>query len=335
MPLKINYNAKSFTTSPYDKAFLKGSQTLQFDLAELIHAAITVGRRNWSDVLQFGTLSHFEMIYRAGLVCANLTSESGYIIKSDAYNHLDPSEKGAVSYFLGLTFTKLMAHKLLDVDWLLHVDVYSKYFNIEGKPTRLKSKERPDLIGQNRSGDWVVFEAKGRTGKKPSYLMKKAKRQAEAIATIDKTVPKLGVGSILHFKEKDLRMDWEDPSDFGDEREINLAITREQFYKDYYLQFFKLVEESDSMSYEDRAYQFYRLVNLDITIGILKEIIFQNEGFQNKNFTKNLFKIVGRYEVESSLSELASEQVDRNMRFNGRDGITVILGESWSRLFKD
>lgn len=124
MLLKINYSASGFTRAPYNKPTLSGSNTLEFELAELTHAAITIGRRSWSDVLRFGTLSGFEIIYRASLICANQLNSDSWIRKSDGYLHLDPSEKGAVSYFLGLSFTKLMACKLLEVEWLLHVDVY-------------------------------------------------------------------------------------------------------------------------------------------------------------------------------------------------------------------
>ena len=94
---------------------------IQFTWDELIRAAVTVGRRNWTDVLQHGTYSVLEMLWRVAIVRANLVEEpDGRLSQSTAFIGLDPSEKGAVTYFLGLVFTKLIADKLFGVPWLLH-----------------------------------------------------------------------------------------------------------------------------------------------------------------------------------------------------------------------
>jgi hypothetical protein len=74
------------------------------------------------------------------------------------YDGLDPSEKSAVSYFVGLTVAKLLAHRLLDVPWLMHLDVYRR----DLQPV-LHGGGKPDLVGQNGAGQWVAIESKGRT----------------------------------------------------------------------------------------------------------------------------------------------------------------------------
>src|SRR5437899_644316 len=74
---------------------------LQFTWAELCRAAITVGRRNWTDVLRHGTYSLLEAMWRVAIVRANLVEEpDGRLSRSEVFVNLDPSEKGAVSYFL-------------------------------------------------------------------------------------------------------------------------------------------------------------------------------------------------------------------------------------------
>jgi hypothetical protein len=46
-------------------------------------------------------------------VWANLREEANaWIVRSDAFLGLDPSEKCAISYFLGLTVAKLLAERL-------------------------------------------------------------------------------------------------------------------------------------------------------------------------------------------------------------------------------
>ena len=88
---------------------------------EVVHAAITVGRANWRDVFRHGLYSKYEMLYRASMIYANLRAYRGRIAATSAFLALDPSEKSAVTYFLGLTFAKLIATRLLAIEWLLHL----------------------------------------------------------------------------------------------------------------------------------------------------------------------------------------------------------------------
>ena len=101
MPI-VNYRAHAFD----NRLRVNGTQQIHVSWSQIVHAAITVGRRGLRDVWRHGQHSWFEMNYRAFMLCANLqTSHSDHIIKTSAYKSLDPSEKSAISYFLGLTFT--------------------------------------------------------------------------------------------------------------------------------------------------------------------------------------------------------------------------------------
>src|SRR5689334_2089708 len=92
---------------------------------KLVWAAITVGRGSLAHVVQHGQFSMFEIVYRSAILYANLLERpDGYFGRSQAYDGLDPSEKGAISYFLGLTLTKAFAEQMLRIPWLMHVDVY-------------------------------------------------------------------------------------------------------------------------------------------------------------------------------------------------------------------
>lgn len=52
-----------------------------------------------------------------------------------------------MNYFLGMTFCKLFAAKLLNTPWLLHLDVFRPTLN----PV-LSGRSRPDLVGLERGG---------------------------------------------------------------------------------------------------------------------------------------------------------------------------------------
>ena len=103
---------------------LSGWNVCQCSLAELVRSAVSVGRASWRHVFQFGISSIFEIGYRGCLIYANLKQDGPHLLRSDAYVALDPSEKSAVSYFLGLTSAKLMSERYLEVPWLMHLDVY-------------------------------------------------------------------------------------------------------------------------------------------------------------------------------------------------------------------
>src|SRR5262245_53295169 len=119
MLLKLDYFPESFDPSLGSK--LSGAGTLSVSVNRLMWSAITVGRDSWNKVVQSGMYSAFEIVYRSTMLLANLEmSKRQKIAKSSAYRNLDPSEKSAVSYFIGLTCAKLLAHKLFDVSWLMH-----------------------------------------------------------------------------------------------------------------------------------------------------------------------------------------------------------------------
>ncbi len=83
---------------------------------------------------------------------------NGYLRRTDSFAALDPTEKGMVSYFLGMTLCKVFASSLLRTPWLLHLDVFRTALN----PVVL-GRSRPDLVGEDINGNWNVFESKGRS----------------------------------------------------------------------------------------------------------------------------------------------------------------------------
>ena len=153
---------------------------IDFTWGELCKSAVTVGRDSWVDVLRFGPFSVFELTWRVAMLWANLCEDpSGLLVPSEAFVNLDPSERGAISYFLGNCFTKLLVEKLFGVPWLMHLDVYRRSLGIV-----LTSNGRPDFVGFDPQRQWAVVEAKGHMLRMRRDTMEKAKRQTGSVGRI-------------------------------------------------------------------------------------------------------------------------------------------------------
>ncbi|MCE8556666.1 hypothetical protein KBY29_20350 [Ruegeria pomeroyi] len=136
-----------YTSVKFPASFAIRSGTLNFSWGDLLWAAITIGRPNTAYVFQHGAASIHEALFRLSLIRMALEQVpfSNQLHRTDAFWALDPTEKGAVSYFLGMTVCKLFASQLLKAPWLLHLDVFRNQF----KPATLGGRSRPDLVGQD------------------------------------------------------------------------------------------------------------------------------------------------------------------------------------------
>ena len=123
----------------------------------------------------------YEAVFRWSMVRMALEQRGprGFKLRrTDAFKSLDPTEKGAVNYFLGMVFCKLFAAELLDTPWLLHLDV----FRAQLDPRTLQGRSRPDLVGKHSSsGAWHAFECKGRASVPSQPEKNKAKAQAQRL----------------------------------------------------------------------------------------------------------------------------------------------------------
>lgn len=151
-----------------------------------------------------------DVVVRSHTIYANLRQRGVRVDRSSLYDSLDPTEKGATSYFLGMAMAKLFAAELFDTPWLFHVSQATS----GGASIAFQrgSKSQPDLIGQSSGGDWIVVEAKGRTNGLDSKALTKAKLQTSMIRTINGVAPSLRVALQVYFDDQ-LRVRIDDPSD--------------------------------------------------------------------------------------------------------------------------
>ena len=324
---KLNYTAEGF--SPDLGECLNGSHSIDVTWAELIWAGITVGRKSWEDVIQHGYHSFLEIIYRTAILKANLRlSPQGEFIKTDAYKSLDPSEKSAISYFLGLSFAKLVAHRLLSVPWLVHLDCFSDH---------MKGNNRPDLIGTNLSGEWCVFEAKGRSHNIDEKLIQKATNQAQMIKRINGMDPSIRGISLSHFGSDKLRL-YLEGSDEINASAVDLEIPggEDQFLASYYQPFVSLMENSTAITRETdvvrmrgREINLVNLEEVDLDVGLdsqVQEILTSD--YRAKNALMSIAYLCSPHTEEFGVP--ADDHSGNNdTTFIGWDGVFVRLGSSW------
>lgn len=304
MPL-VPYTAKSFPAT-YGPALL-GNRYLDLTWEEVLWAAISVGRAELFHILRYGRFSVFEVVYRAGIIFANLCEDAGgYLRRSAAYDGLDPSEKGAISYFLGLTLAKALTNRLLNVPWLMHLDVYRQQL----QPALLGSS-RPDLVGMTTAGDWIVIESKGRTNGYSGQALQRAKEQATQLVSVNGQPPVLHVGMLTHFDGGRLGCALCDP-ERNQHTTLELRLSRDDFLEAYYRPFLSWL--SDARRVESPqfpvAYRVADVVDIDLTVGLAETLLLE-------------------FPIER-MPAFAPESLSFENHYLARDGVLVSVGQLWS-----
>lgn len=330
----IPYVAENFPVRIGTPLF-QGNHTLATDWAEIIRSAVTVGRASWADVFPHAQYSIYEATYRILICAANLKQDgSGALLKTGAYNQLDPSEKGAISYFLGLTMAKLFSERLLKVRWLMHLD---KYPNL-GSILR-KGKKRPDFVGLDAAGNWIVVEAKGRTGPASKALMSDAKEQCRNLRSIQSQYPSLRMATAVCFKGAAAQVLLEDPEDFDEDAEV-LDLSRWQLITDYYRPIVDLLDGwgAPSIAEGESTYIANPFPDFGVTVGLDKrvyDVLKKTEWDPSEDLVPCLPKaasVLGRSEDDqrSNVTEQPSSAPRNPMLSVGLDGVLVQLGPEWS-----
>jgi hypothetical protein len=208
-----------------------------------------------------------------------------------------------------LTAAKLLADAYLDVPWLMHLDVYRSRV-----AAMLSGRSRPDLIGQDAVGDWVVLESKGRTGSFDTAALNQAKIQAGQITTIGGAVPRIFVAVQAHFQGGRLSVDWHDPPSDADSR-INVEVSEADLLEAYYRPIERMLDERadlvERITINDEVFDTVRVPDADLQIGLQADI--------------------RRRAVRRAEPRRRSTRPDERTT-EGSDGVLVRLGESWDAI---
>jgi hypothetical protein len=143
-------------------------------MSRLAWAAATVGGNPFAPRFDRRERA-LEMKWREAMARASVPAGARYFYKSNSYRRLAPSEKGAVSFFLGQAQAKLFAHDFFQVDKFLAYDHYLEYRRLPRVGSRL------DFLGFRGTQTTIAVEAKGRSGATTPRRSKPAKKQAESI----------------------------------------------------------------------------------------------------------------------------------------------------------
>jgi hypothetical protein len=289
------------------------------DWSDIIWAAITVGRPSRHYVFQHGHASLYEALFRLSAVRMTIeqrTARARVFKRTNAAQSLDPSEKGAIHYFMGLTLCKLFADKLLRTPWLLHLDVFRDRLN----PTLLKGRSRPDLVGLSLDGDWVAMESKGRASKPTAKDREKAKKQAKRIVRVDGTPVDWRIGGFAYFYNDILKFHWIDPQPDGmkPRETIPLSVTEDEIWQSYYAPLIDLIgRDRAKQMVRDGEPVFFREADFGILIAPpILELL-----------TADRWTEAGKWCLENGRS--ADKRGFRS------DGLHVIAGESWEKPFEE
>lgn len=146
-------------------------------MKRLVWAAATIGGNPFAPRLRKRERA-LEMKWREAMIRASVPRGPRCFYKSSSYRRLAPSEKGAVSFFLGQAQAKLFAHDFFHVDKFVAYDHYLEYRKLPRAGTR------PDFLGFRGMQTTIAVEAKGRSGYYDAAAVKTAKMQAESIPGI-------------------------------------------------------------------------------------------------------------------------------------------------------
>jgi hypothetical protein len=255
---EVPYLASDFPSpAPFD---MEGSLKVTWE--DLLHAAITVGR--WrKDVLSHGRYSVAEVAHRAMCFRAYLDIDDGALRHTSAYRSLDPTEKGLVSYYVGMAACKLFAHRCLGVQWLMHISRYEAQWAVTYSGT-----SRPDLFGCNASGQWLVAEAKGRMRTRES-LVSTMQQQKSSVASVAGQVPSYRIGTATRFPRGSLALRVVDPP--AKSRAEDVPLNPGAWLLDYYAPIVDLIESSDPVSEDGGRYAV--IPGTDVQVGLPESTI--------------------------------------------------------------
>ena len=296
-----------------------GTDTLSVTWDDLLWSAITVGRPSRHFVFRYGTSSLYEALFRASalrMTLEQIAPGARRLRRTAAAKSLDPSEKGAVNYFLGLTLCKLFAEMKLDAPWLLHLDVFRDRLN----PRLLSGRSRPDLIGRTMGGEWVALESKGRVSPPTADAKTKAKEQAERVISVRGTPVSYRIGGFAYFKDDVLRFFWRDPQPDGVEppNAIRLDLTEDDIWRAYYQPILALVGSVHAAMIERENIPIH-IKEADLQIKVLPEVM--------RLLRLEKWKDAGHWCMEHH-HQLGKGEVHG-------DGVQIIAGESWSKPFEE
>jgi len=293
-------------------SILNGSRLVKITPLDFIRSIITVGAQDFGDLYKHGVRSMGHHIASAINALVLIENKSGDLAVSSLYRGMDSTEIGVASYRFGMALTKFAAERELKVPWLAHVD---KLYKSGVLKLTAGTVERGDLAGMDASGNWHVFESKGRSSPPGNAVITKAKRQASRIASINGSAPATRSACIVHLYDVPIRIDLVDPDESDVKTEWDITI--DEYFRAYYRRILQIIETQGLITETILGNEFdiasFGGFGASIQLGILSAIRANPEAAREK--------------LNASLSRFSIEQLSTDEISIGSDGIILrILG---------
>ncbi|WP_139278492.1 hypothetical protein [Rhodococcoides fascians] len=322
----IQYEAAKFPAS-----IAKAGHCLVSD-AKMIHAATTVGvapagsggsravRTALHGRARAGHRSLAELIWRVAMTDANLVRQSTGFMRSDGYMRLDPSEKSAVSYFLGMVQAKIIAGDVLNISHLVHLDSLPSFSTA--------TRSRPDFYGIDWSHPKTCYflEAKGRTMGYSASVVAKAKKQTTLVTHHPNFDRLTGIASLSYFNRNGFWTSYlEDPP--AESKTSPNAPSAGSLYASYYTPIIDAMTNAD-VDRQDSSIRTAYIDAFDFQLSCPTSVFDLLTSKQNDTSRSELPEALNE-ELSRPRNKLEGYQ-DGSSNFTGSDGIRIELGPSWS-----
>mgnify|MGYP001240524859 CR=1 FL=1 len=284
--------------SEFKKNFksLNGKHLINITILDIARGYISIGKSHWNKrIKNIKTNGCWSEFY------GNLEEYPKLRITSE-FEKLDSTDKGIISYKLGMGISKIIAEKYLNIPYIQNVDALIN----EGIINLTKgTNERGDLVGIDINKNWHVIEAKGRTSKLTSSIKIKAKTQVEKISKIDKKKPKTKSYCITHINKNRSEIFLNDP-DGSTTNVVELEINDKMFIKNYYDRIFSNYYHTNSnievffVNY-DLIFKLFFTGSDNLYIGI-ENRLFQDLNQDNLDFLQDLPLLISNYKNLINLS---------------------------------
>lgn len=176
----------------------KNDMMLEFTNLELLHAVLTCTMPAGRLTPPFREKRKSELLQKMAMVENALDVKGDQLVKSARTMYLDVSEKGTISHYLGAIFAKIIAGKMFQDDYLVHINQIEQPGLTE--IGRYGKKYRYDLIGmQKGSGSYSVWESVGRS-ENSQLAFRNACQEAEGVAKIGKGAPLHKVACMNYYE---------------------------------------------------------------------------------------------------------------------------------------
>jgi hypothetical protein len=262
------------------------------------------------------------------MVRASIRRDRGRFWCSESYARLDPSEKGAVSFFLGQAQAKLFAHDFFRVSRLVHFDSYLAYL---GRPRR---RTRPDFVGFCGRHIAIGLEAKGRSPRRPNLrnVVAQAKKQVTSLPTIHRHPLTATYVHVAYFDGERWCAHLEDPPRARQEDGVDPA----GLTLGYYLPLVEALRarETETVLLDGEfSYRRAYFAEIDAHLSVRDDIATLvpsdavGDSFEIGGYPLYEFVLASD---QNTMQTRRAESLDTEHVFLGDDGVAVELGPTWA-----